>query len=496
MATNPVTINKIKFWINKGWNVMISGKHGCGKTSLIKQACEELGLEFGKDVVYFSGSTLDPCVDFSGIPTKVQKENGDWVLKFIYPEWIANDQVQVIIIDEYNRAHKKVRNATMELIQFRSINGKKLNNLKCIVTAINPYDEEGSYNVEELDGAQKDRFWIQVNAPYIPDPEYFSKKFGPENAEGAISWWKNLDETIKNEVSPRRLDIALEVFLGGGDLNDVLPSNCNITALKKNLHGTPAIVQLRTFAKENKFEEMRKWLAVPEHYHDVKKEIVSDVVNYNLYIPYVPEENLSQLINSEKTIRQFVLNNEDKIRVFNEILNNILKVKGNKEVVDEIEFFRKNKVKSYYEVNGKVSKADANIESYVTENCFNNLLEKIPSIVAKDEKLSILESLPKKISKSISPYQSEKALAVLDSAVVIWGKSIFISTRESMLPVINKLVLCSLDGDSSQEIVCNLLEKHKNILRIFLSVDGFCIKENAKTEDSKKNSINLEEILI
>ena len=42
------------------------------------------------------------------------------------------------IFDELNRAKPKVRNAVMELIQFRSINGIKFNNLRMIWAAINP----------------------------------------------------------------------------------------------------------------------------------------------------------------------------------------------------------------------------------------------------------------------------------------------------------------------------------------------------------------------
>ena len=131
-------------------------------TTMIKDACEELGYEIGDEALYFSGATLDPYVDFCGIPQKTQDEDGNTVLDFIYPKWIADDKVKVIIIDEYNRAHKKVRNATMELIQFGSINGRKLKNLKCVVTAINPANSSEDFDVEELDPAQADRFWIQV----------------------------------------------------------------------------------------------------------------------------------------------------------------------------------------------------------------------------------------------------------------------------------------------------------------------------------------------
>ena len=44
-------------------------------------------------------------------------------------------------MDEFSRAHKKVRNAVMELIQFKSINGRKFKNLKIVWAAINPDDD-------------------------------------------------------------------------------------------------------------------------------------------------------------------------------------------------------------------------------------------------------------------------------------------------------------------------------------------------------------------
>ena len=96
-----------------------------------------------------------------------------------------------------------VRNAVMELVQFKSINGMPIPNLRMVWTAINPHDNEGTYDVDRLDPAQLDRFQIQIDVPYKPSVEYFTNKYGQVQAKGAIEWWSNLSEEIKDLCSPR-----------------------------------------------------------------------------------------------------------------------------------------------------------------------------------------------------------------------------------------------------------------------------------------------------
>ena len=75
-----ISKSKLKFWIDNNLNVLFQGKHGVGKTSVILEAWKEAGVKY----IYFSGSTLDPFIDFCGVPVKVDGANGSSI-KLILP---------------------------------------------------------------------------------------------------------------------------------------------------------------------------------------------------------------------------------------------------------------------------------------------------------------------------------------------------------------------------------------------------------------------------
>lgn len=144
----------------------------------------------------------------------------------------------LFFFDELNRAPDKVLNAIMELIQFKSINGYKLKNLKVIWAAINPEDDDDTYSVNHLDPAHVDRFHVKIDVPFDVDKEYFTKKY-PSIGETFITWWKALPENIRVLVSPRRLDYAADAYVNDCRLEDFLPAETNITKLRGMLKSLP-----------------------------------------------------------------------------------------------------------------------------------------------------------------------------------------------------------------------------------------------------------------
>lgn len=191
-----------------GFNVLLVGRHGVGKTEMVKEVFNKLDWVWK----YFSASTIDPWVDLVGVP----KEQ-DGVLELIRPASLDFDNIEAIFLDEYNRAPKKVRNAVMELIQFHSINGKKFPKLKVVFAAINPDDDEDMpYDVEKLDGAQVDRFHIYLPIKNEPCPYYFKRAHG-NTGSLAVKWWQEQTKEVKDLISPRRLEMGLNVFLANGD---------------------------------------------------------------------------------------------------------------------------------------------------------------------------------------------------------------------------------------------------------------------------------------
>jgi len=210
---------KMDFWIEHNLNVLLEGQQGVGKSTIIESMVKRNNLSYK----YFTASLMDPYLTLIGVPKEATNPStGESFLDFIKPTEFADDSVEFIFLDEFNRAPPSVRNAVMELIQFKSINGRKLKNLKAVWAAINPYDDNETFNVQELDPAQKDRFHVFHQLPFEPSTEYFTNKFGKHMAKTAVKWWGQIPEDIRNDTSPRRLDYALEQYQRGGDVADIL----------------------------------------------------------------------------------------------------------------------------------------------------------------------------------------------------------------------------------------------------------------------------------
>ena len=312
---------KLVQYFKLGKNVMLEGKHGTGKTSLIQKV-------FGENCnkwLYFSGSTLDPWVDFVGVPKEIEKD-GQHVLSFVLPEKMADTSVEAIFIDEYNRSHKKVRNAAMELIQFKSINGRKFPNLKVVWAAINPSDDEDeSYDVENLDAAQADRFQIKIKVPYLPDFEYFKNKFGTKLAHGAIEWWDGLPKEAQKLVSPRRLDYALEVFNEGGDIYDVLDEKSNPTKLLVTLKVGSLVLKVKELFDSKNGKETKKFFLSENNFQGALPILKNNKEYLQFFLPLLNNERLAAIFFSDIKTQKYILENS---QLFKDPLEEISKLKA------------------------------------------------------------------------------------------------------------------------------------------------------------------------
>ena len=323
--------NKLQLYLENNFNVLMSGRHGVGKTAVIKSVFEKAGLEWR----YFSAATMDPWVDFIGVPKSVKDEQGNETLELIKPKDFALDKIEALFFDEFNRAHPKVMNAVMELIQFKSINGHKLNNLKVVWAAVNPWDEDNTYEVEQIDPAVKDRFHVYLDIPYKIDNKYFTDTYGIK-AQAYIDWWNELPKKIQSEISPRRVEYAIKINTVGGALTDVLPSNSNIKKLKNNIQRLSKKEELLELVQSNPEEISEKMTLdnTKRWYNEIMKDS-----NLHTLIPYFHKEFIEQKIAEGNT---------QATQKISEALNKLNKKgQANKieERIEEVEHNRKEQFK-------------------------------------------------------------------------------------------------------------------------------------------------------
>lgn len=209
-----MNINTVKGYMRHGLNILVTGPAGTGKTAILKEAAKVLDLK----MKYYSAATIDPYTDLVGIPVPNTETKQ---VEYYRPKEI--DEAEVIFLDEANRADPKTLNTLFELIQFRSINGEKLPNLKCVVAAINPNNDD--YQVDDLDVALVDRFDIYLSQEPKIDYGYFSKTFTPEIAKTVKSFWedyhlaytRNQNNSSKQNsmvyISPRRMEKIVSAFM-------------------------------------------------------------------------------------------------------------------------------------------------------------------------------------------------------------------------------------------------------------------------------------------
>jgi hypothetical protein len=308
---------KLDFWLKNNLNVLLKGKHGIGKTSLIKDCFNRAGVKS----VYFSTPTMDPWVDFVGIPKEVVPERGESFLDFIRPRAIS-DNLEAIFFDEFNRPNSpKILDAVMELIQFKTINGRKLPKLRVIWAAVNPDGED--FAVETLDPAQKDRFQIHYELPYIPSFDFFSKKFGEKNATTAITWWNELSEEQKHLISPRRLEYTLDVYSLGGDIRDVLPSSANASKLLLELKTEPLSATLGEIILKKDIEAAKQFLKSENNFSSSIDLICKDKETLSFIFPLLSEERQMMFLSEKKEVQSLVLEYPEK---YLEIGNRIWKM--------------------------------------------------------------------------------------------------------------------------------------------------------------------------
>ena len=147
--------------INAKFPVLVRGRHGIGKSTVVYQIAEQRGLP----VIERRASQMTEG-DLLGLP----KVEGD-VTQWLAPEWLHNacNSPCVLFLDEVDRATLEVRQGIFELCDSRKIAGYTLHDDTIIFACVNGGDHGSQYQVGEMDPAELDRYTVFDVEPTVED---------------------------------------------------------------------------------------------------------------------------------------------------------------------------------------------------------------------------------------------------------------------------------------------------------------------------------------
>jgi hypothetical protein len=147
--------------LNAKFPVLVRGRHGIGKSTIVYQKAEELGLP----VVERRASQMTEG-DLLGLP-KVAKGVTTWCA----PDWLAEacSKPVVLFLDEVDRATMEVRQGIFELCDSRKIAGHTLHPETLIFACVNGGEHGSQYQVGEMDPAELDRYTVFDVEPSVED---------------------------------------------------------------------------------------------------------------------------------------------------------------------------------------------------------------------------------------------------------------------------------------------------------------------------------------
>ncbi len=216
--------------------IMLIGGMGIGKSQIVAQAAEELGIGF----IDLRLAQQEPG-DLIGIPRAIEVINEktkrkEVVTTYARPEWFPDAEESprgILFLDELNRAPIDVRQAVFQLVKEKKMHTHVLPKGWYIVSAINP--DNSQFQVESLDKAMLRRFcqlkvthdvetwmgwakgpgkvseeitgFIAAQGKLLGEDEKFSIEARPTPDQ-----WVMLDEMRKSGIIPSREEV--EVFAG------------------------------------------------------------------------------------------------------------------------------------------------------------------------------------------------------------------------------------------------------------------------------------------
>lgn len=211
------------------------GDFGIGKTQIVRQIGEKLGLK----VIEFDCTHLNDSGDILGLPSII---NGKTIFNPTY--WYEPDTPVLLFFDEVFRANADVRAALMKLCLDQTIADKKLAPGSRVFAAANPPGFHG-YEGEIPDPAQLSRY-----AAYWLDPTFqeWYKHAQSINVHPAIlQYLKKNQSDLDAFSSSKGMDVEQE--MDGQEL-EVLPSRRSWTDYSDFLYNAEKIKNVKKLSRE------------------------------------------------------------------------------------------------------------------------------------------------------------------------------------------------------------------------------------------------------
>jgi hypothetical protein len=127
--------------------VCIWGKHGIGKTQLVREVAQKAGCP----LVMIAPAQFEEMGDLIGMP-RVEEQNGRIVTKLQPPAWVPTQEGPgILLIDDVNRADDRILRGIMQLLQDYALVSWQLPIRWQIILTANP--DGGDYSVTPMDHA-------------------------------------------------------------------------------------------------------------------------------------------------------------------------------------------------------------------------------------------------------------------------------------------------------------------------------------------------------
>ena len=229
-------------------SVLIRGPHGIGKSHLAQSAADDMEMPLiDRRLSQMSEG------DLVGLPELV-----DGVTRFCPPDWYARAcrEPVVLLLDEINRATPELQQGAFQIVLARELNGHRLHPDTRVIAAVNASAE---YQVNEMDPALLDRFWVVDLEPTTDD--WLEWAAGPGDVDPVIVdfirhhpahlRFKGQPEPDKVYPSPRSYDRLNHTLSHAGMAPTAVAgdvgSNSGFYALAHGFLGTEAAIAFRDF---------------------------------------------------------------------------------------------------------------------------------------------------------------------------------------------------------------------------------------------------------